>query len=513
MRVYNLLSRFRFHLSHLLLACLPVTCGFADETVTTVVDGVAVVTTVLHLHPAPASIPSQEIALFPRESDRIDGNSALYYLRAMGFIEQEYARRLVNQMRDQYAEKAKAAGKQSYELGPDAWISASPDEIPLQEAKQYLSYLSFQPRDIEAATLRRQFSMDRDERNAKSPITILLPEIQYMRQLARTQQVRIRVALAEKRIEDALHILRQQFALANHLEQEPFLVSNLVGLAVAGMGMGDLAMVVGQPDCPNLYWSIGELPSPIVSFKRSFEFETDLLFLEFKEFNSIGDRPSNLSWASTIESIFGKIDSIENNPWYRLTMDMGAGADANPLQRAIATAAAYPACYQFLVKHAGMKTSSIDMLDHTQVVLLAVRRAYEIERSEARRWFFVDDANVSKRSEEAQQDSDTRSETLGFANQITQLLLPAFQPARVAQIRSNQNKRLLQTVESIRDHVSRHQSLPSTLNELHLPAPNDPVTGLPFGYQRNGDHAVLKGEKTSIVPVFELHYATQSKPN
>ncbi len=50
----------------------------------------------------------------------------------------------------------------------------------------------------------------------------LLSEVQTMRGLARLQTVRCKVAIAEGRLDDAIAILGQQYALARHLGQDVF---------------------------------------------------------------------------------------------------------------------------------------------------------------------------------------------------------------------------------------------------------------------------------------------------
>ncbi len=55
---------------------------------------------------------------------------------------------------------------------------------------------------------------------------------------------------------------------------------------------------------------------------------------------------------------------------------------------------------------------------------------------------------------------------------------------------------LLQTVEAIRMYGAAHDGqLPKTLDQLSVPAPQDPFTGKPLEYEYDQDHAVLTGHK------------------
>jgi len=53
--------------------------------------------------------------------------------------------------------------------------------------------------------------------------------------------------------------------------------------------------------------------------------------------------------------------------------------------------------------------------------------------------------------------------------------------------------KFIQTIEAIRDYSSRHDgALPAKLDDLHLPAPNDPFTEQPFVYEMSGRSARLR---------------------
>ena len=53
---------------------------------------------------------------------------------------------------------------------------------------------------------------------------------------------------------------------------------------------------------------------------------------------------------------------------------------------------------------------------------------------------------------------------------------------------------MLQIVEALRDHAAHHDGvLPATLDQMALPAPVDPMTNQPFGYQVSGSTATITG--------------------
>jgi hypothetical protein len=50
----------------------------------------------------------------------------------------------------------------------------------------------------------------------------------------------------------------------------------LIGLAEAGVSNGTMIELVAQPDAPNMYWSLTELPQPLVDLRAAARFEIGL---------------------------------------------------------------------------------------------------------------------------------------------------------------------------------------------------------------------------------------------
>ena len=90
------------------------------------------------------------------------------------------------------------------------------------------------------------------------------------------------LSMAEGRIEDAMAIIGQQLALSRHLGQDEFLVSNLVGIAIAGIAWNDLLYLVQHPECPNLYWALSVLPRPLVDTRHAMSVERQFLYQQLE---------------------------------------------------------------------------------------------------------------------------------------------------------------------------------------------------------------------------------------
>lgn len=220
--------------------------------------------------------PALKHRLIPDAFDQVAGNSAIYYLKAMGFLEQTVAAKMIFDFREKNRKVADERGLTNDKVPPDSWLDMAPSQLPLAEVKEYLQYTAFQTPLLAEATLRTEFELDRNIRDVESPIAYLLPEIQTMCELARLQSLRCRVAIAEQRVADAIEILHQQFTMARHLGTDEFLVSNLVGAAILAIALQDAIYVVQEPEAPNLYWAFATLPTPMIDMTRS-SFGTSIL--------------------------------------------------------------------------------------------------------------------------------------------------------------------------------------------------------------------------------------------
>ena len=104
-------------------------------------------------------------------------------------------------------------------------------------------------------------------------IELLLPEVQQIRSLARALQVRFRAEIAQCRFDDAIRTAKTMFAMSRHLGEHPTLIGDLVGMAIASVAISPLDEMLEQPGCPNLYWALTTLPSPLISLDKGMDGE------------------------------------------------------------------------------------------------------------------------------------------------------------------------------------------------------------------------------------------------
>jgi hypothetical protein len=75
----------------------------------------------------------------------------------------------------------------------------------------------------------------------------------------------------------------------------------------------------------------------------------------------------------------------------------------------------------------------------------------------------------------------------------------------MAEVRLDRRVAALRAVEALRLHAAAHDGrLPNSLDPVKaVPVPDDPMTGKPFPYRREGESAVLTGPAS---PPFRLVY-------
>jgi hypothetical protein len=461
---------------------------------------IQVMTMEMVLHPRAEPHPALKYRFLPDDFEQVEGNAAIYYLKAMGFLEQNPSRRHLDELWRQAEKQALAEGKRYDEVPPAVWRATPPAELPVEAVKEYLQATAFQSRILQEAARRNRFDLNRNLREVDDLFAYPLSEIQSLRELSRTQDLRCRVALAENRLDDAIRILGQQYALAHHLSQDEFIVSNLVGMACANIAWNQALHLVQHPDAPNLYWAFASLPRPLVDTARAMATERQLLYEQVKLLREVDEAPRSVGyWSDFVDRLVPQLGYLAEEMGLKLDEDQAV----NRAKLVAYIAASYPGAKEYLVDVWGMPRVQLDACPTAQVVFLAVVRFYDQWRDEHFKWMCLpywqartfEDARARTEMERA-------ASRAGWCAMPSRILLPAVTAARAAQARTDQMIALVQTVEAIRMYGALHDGrLPRTLQELPVPAPPDPLTGEPIDYQLVGHRAVLNGH-----PVPGLRY-------
>lgn len=503
----NIIRRFR---RILLLGCLvtPVSLLVASvsraddyETVVDPESGIYTRKRSLVLHPMAETVPALRIRLLPEAFHVKPGNAATYYLKAMGFFEQNAARDELSRLLREAASKAKEEGKELADMPPYSYLDMPPSELPVEEVHKYLELFRFQPFLLEEARMRSVFELDRNIRDVDNPRGYLLPEIQAMRELARTQSIRCRLAIAEGRIEDAIRTVSQQFALARHLGQDDFLITGVVGIVVSSIAHADTLHLVQRPDCPNLYWAFATLPEPLVGFDKSLSIEANFVAMQFKTWKSISEEVQEESfWDAIVEDFATHIDEFPVEPQDDRGLMPGntsfSSLPRDKREAAIREAieSEHAAAREYLVRALAMNPEQVDKYVNAQAFFVAMKNYYERTRDEYLKWFYAP-SSVSLENLESLERRlvDPQHEHLGPWTRMPCSMMVSLTGAKKASIRMQQNLAIIKAVEGIRMYGASHQgALPADLSQLPVPATLDPATMAPLEYRVDGATATLR---------------------
>ncbi len=307
-------------------------------------------------------------------------------------------------------------------------------------------------------------------------IGLLLPEVQQIRGLSRAIEVRFRAEIAQCRFDDAIRTAKTMFAMSRHLGEHPTLIGDLVGIAIAAVANNGLEEMLEQPGCPNLYWALTSLPSPLIPLEKGMDGERVMHQWIFRDLNDSAPMSKDQlnRFVADTDTKLGLGDGTPPNRSVR------AWLDARTKDEAMISAGR-----RRLVEY-GLLAERLTRFPADQVILLDEKRELEVR--------FDDDMKTINlplwQVEALNGQIKSKYPPALFADE----LVPALRNVRLAQCRVDQRIALLRHIEAMRLHAAEHNStLPAKLSDVSVPLPVDPVTGKPFRYEVTGNTAHLRG--------------------
>jgi hypothetical protein len=423
----------------------------------------------LTLAPQPEPRPALEYRLFPLASDRKDGNAVPIYLR-LNFEQSD-------------------ANRRYWTDTPGKWNTMPIDKIPLKEANDFLNLYKNFLRQFELGARRKTAEWNYTLDEGGGVIDILLPDLQMMHNYVPMMVLKVRVELAEGDYAAAAHWLETGFAYSQHVSNAPFLINRLVGVACANQFADCLLDFVQQADAPNLYWSLTALPRPLIDVRGALDFEYRFLEQQFPDLADL-DRPrSPEQW----DAVLKKLRSS-----YRLLFALAGGGGGAPkpmVGNAPADPASkspdLPAARKYLTERMKLAAEKVDAMPPAQVLLLYLVGSYNEFRDDFYKATYLPYPEARRVFAEAEVRRKAAPNTDG--QRFADALLPAFGSVQRAQTRLDRKIAALRVIEALRLHAAAHDgALPDKLSEVTIvPIPDDPGTGKPFEYQRDGDAATL----------------------
>lgn len=429
--------------------------------------------TVLEVSPARVPDPVLKYRLFPGYGERRPGNAAVFYGKVTA--EQRFY------FRQEYWE----AWNELNELSAE-------DKLASPKLDQFAVALGY-------AMLRDGALCDdcdwqhplRDE----NALAVLLPEVQQTRSFARLLVPQAIFQIREQNLNGCIETLQTGFVLGVNVAKTPILVSKLVGIAIHGMMREPLELLIEQPGTPSLYWAMAHFPRPLIDLRDALEAEADVMLRHMPGMDEIDSEATDPAfWARQYARFleFGEY----------LGADSRLGTD-QPLANVAMAMVRYPEAKQVLLD-SGWTQESVDQLPVGKCLLLAEQaRHRDLAQSAAALaslpWHQVTPELLA-------------SDSAGQYTLMADVLQSAVAQIRTAQMRTERWWAALQTVEALRHYAATHDGqLPDSLDQLtETPAPDDPATGKPFEYQRDGNVAIIEGP--DLEPQLPFGYEVRLRP-
>jgi hypothetical protein len=435
------------------------------------------------LHPAESPYAALRYRLANSGLEKTPGNAAPNYMRAalVWFDSPEVQ-----------AVDAQATPNASSKL--DDWLAMPLDELAKNESAQ--AFFNSRPTghwDMLALAARRE-QCDWDLPLREFNYATLIPELKKMRDLGRLVAFKARVEISRGQFDKAIDTLNTGLAMARHAAQAPTLVNALVGIKLAHLMLDQAELLIQQPHCPNLYWSLTALPDPLIDIGLGMGFERDFLYLYMPELRDIRTAVhTEAEWDQLLLQVANKftkaMSDVVNQP-VTSAESLGVGA--------YFAITAYPKAKAEL-QRAGYTPFQIKDMPVSQAILTAEVELYEHESDNIHKWFFVDGPSALQGLANAEQElkdlGQSKQEIIPFAS----LLLPALSKVKSVQIELDRQVAALRCVEALRLYAAQHNGqLPKQWSDIkEAPVPNDPSTGKPFIYSGGGEAASL----SSLAPL------------
>jgi hypothetical protein len=439
----------------------------------------------ISLKPTAPPKPLSSAYLLPEAVESIPGNRVQMFLRS--FMEQD---RLYGKEESEKRQK---------------WNEMPLKDLPVKDLKDYAGrYVS---RDLYDAARMDHVDWQLWYLVRRDGHGTLLPDLQKMRQLADVLKTLVRGEIAAGDTVGALRSLKVHLGLAKTLESNPTLIGHLVGVAITTIACNALDELVQADGCPNLFWSLTDLPTPFLDLRPAVQGERVMTKAHFDRLLTATGPLSDTELTLQMKNLFVLIALNQEGPQQPRPDIEGTyrkwAADAARVEKVRASLLDLgfrPALPMDLTKEFGVidrrpvKAPTPAEIVHTltplQVVITGDILQYTVLRDELFKGMSLPypQAMAVVKETEAAADTSKDDRLLG------PLLVPDMKRFMTAQVRLEQRFAYLRVLEAIRLYAFQNGgALPTSLDAIKLPLPADPVTGKPFDYSVKDGVATLHG--------------------
>jgi hypothetical protein len=425
--------------------------------------------------PAAEPVPALKHRFRVPMHERIPGNAATHYLRSFG--EGGSPGRKWRMLRDRYGE------------GVDDWYDFDfpVERIPIEQCREVASAWDNYVNDhIRSASVRRECEWGLEEMDLRGmeAIEFLLPDAQESRQISRALALLSRMAILDQNNEDAIDYIRMNYQLGQDVSKQRFLVCSLVGMAEVGIANKSVIELISASGSPNLYWALAELPRPIIDMREAMNLEMSLGLRMFPVLLDVETKQhAPEEWSRLVTKVLKDLAASQEI----------LGGNRFPEEQTLAQLGAmvlsfaiYPTAKQRLIE-GGKSIAEVESMPVSQVLLIDTALEFQKVADEFEKWSLVPFHQMRDVEIDSLELSD------GFGKMLADMLLPAVQAARKAQIRTQWQISALRILEALRMHAAIAGKLPASLDEITVvPVPDNPITRQSFVYRLEDGTAVLE---------------------
>ena len=465
--------------------------------------------------PAPTVQPAFKFRLLPDSSLRRPGNAATSYYRALYLFHAHS-----DQDRKEFDEcyhfgfmirpaRTSADGKVIQQVSIASEIA---------RVRSLVSRYADVFEELESAAVREtcDWGIDFQTTSGFEAIRKYTPQFVAMRQLSRLVQQKTRVAIFDRKYDEAVSLIQIGFQLGRDIAECPMNIAGAIGIAISIEMQVPLMEMIAEPDSPNLYWAVTSAPHPMIDIRPAIEQELNLTYqLPFLREAEKPHTPEE--WTR------GLNEALKLVHWLR--SDVSASNSKKPETDASTEIRElinreYPRAKSELVQF-GFQPEQIAGMPQIQVLAIHQARLGFHKRDEILKSIYLPfhQASPPKRSNDGPEIKNNK------AGDITNLkeVIPIFESqvtwieqARAASVRLDGLLVRLQTIEALRMHAAANAGkLPGSLSEITLvPIPINPITGQSIIYHLEGETAVLEfPSPNSIATYGEIIRLTLRKRN
>lgn len=311
----------------------------------------------------------------------------------------------------------------------------------------------------------------------------LLPHLAQIRNVGRVLGAIAYRQIEQGQIDDAVKTIRLGYEMAGKLGREQTLISGLISNVVHGTMTNCVRELMNRPDAPNLYWALVQLPSREAVVRTDLKGERRWVTESLADLNKarLGQTLTAEQW----RGIFAFMDDFLKDANPPSSKPVFANALRNTSPDLMARAR-----QQYAQMH-NVSTQQAGEIDPAILVGEFYFQQYLIAFDDCQKLLGLPYPVLLNKS--AQYDDRLKNMTRDEpANPFLQTLVSphrsiwkfVFEDRRTA---------AMTAVEAIRSYAAANNgNLPATLEDItDTPVPDNPATGMSFGYGVNGDTATL----------------------